>query len=352
MPCLTFELGQKIVSQFQRNRPHSARYDAACCRAIPGESDDRQRLLPLAQPELNVTAWCPKVGMETIVQNARKPVFVTVSLCAVCLCAWVVFIGSHNPPFYRRVLNVSLSGSGRWLGARTAQGKITIWEQARPSAPRQIVFPHGLLNDLRFSPDEHVLAIASEDLGTYTLAGSAPPKILRSDHKDYGSVRFSPDGQTLLVISGSSLIETIDAHSGMLRLKVCCSSIYGEAVFTPDGQRIASAGHWPSLWDTRSGQLIEHLTANREFSTFRPIAFDARRNAILMGSQDGCVYVWDLGNGQRMAVSPRPQRAYIDTLAVSTNGWVIFAGYGKACSSGIQIPDSVVLCLAHDPRAT
>ena len=263
-----------------------------------------------------------------IVAIARKPVVMAVSLCAALICAWIVFIESKNPSIERKVSTVALSSSGRWLAAGTARGNITVWDQTRPDAPKQIVFPHGSLNDLQFNPDEHVLAIASKDLGIYAPAELAAPRRLRSDHANYGSARFSRDGQNLLVITGTGAIETIDAHSGAVRLNVCCSSIYGEAVFTPDGQQIASAGHWPTLWDARSGRLIARFTANREFYTFRPIAFDAIRGAMLMGSQDGRVYAWDLGTRQRIAVSP-PQSAYVDTLAVSTNGWVAFAGFGK-----------------------
>ncbi len=259
---------------------------------------------------------------------AGNPVVVAVSLCAVFLCTWIIFIGSKNPPIDRRVSNLALSASGRWLAAGTAQGKITVWDQTRPDAPQQIAFPHGSLNDLHFSPDEHVLAIASEDLGIYTPAAPAAPRLLRSDHANYGNVRFSPDGHNLLVITGNGVIQTIDEHSGAVRLKVCCSSIYGDAVFTPDGQEIANAGHWPRLWDARSGRLVAPLTANREISALRPITFDASRDAILMGSQDGRVYAWDLKTKQRIAVSP-PQPTYVDTIAVSTNGWVIFAGFGR-----------------------
>jgi WD40 repeat protein len=262
------------------------------------------------------------------VEITRNPVVVTVSLCAVFLCAWMLFVGSKNPPVDRRVSNVALSASGRWLAAGTAQGKITVWDQTRPDPPQQVAFPHGSLNDLHFSPDEHLLAIASEDLGLYTPATSAAPRLLRSDHANYGSARFSLDGQDLLVITGNAVIETIDAHSGAVRLKVCCSSIYGDAVFTPDGQEIANAGHWPRLWDARSGRLVAPLAANREISTLRPITFDASRDAILMGSQDGRVYAWDLKTKRRIAVSP-PQPAYVDTIAVSTNGWIIFAGFGR-----------------------
>jgi WD40 repeat protein len=190
------------------------------------------------------------------------------------------------------------------------------------------VFPHGSLNDLQFSPDEGVLAIASRDLGLYALEKSAVPRLLRSDHRNYGTVRFSREGQTLLVVAGAGLIETIDRRSGALQLRVCCSSVYGEVAFTPDGQTIASAGHWPSFWDVHSGKLAGRLTADRQFMTFRPIGFDTSQGTILMGSQDGRVYAWDLKDRHFVARSAA-QPAYVDTLAVSSAGWAVFAGFGN-----------------------
>jgi len=269
--------------------------------------------------------------MEMMVETSRRTAVVALSFCVIVLCVLAVFLSSRKPRVDRRVSNVAVSSTGSWLAAGTAQGKITVWNQTNGTAPQQITFstaPYGELNDLRFSPDEHVLAIASGDLGMYAPAESASPRLLRSDHENYGSVRFSRDGQNLLVVTGAEMIETLDAHSGVLRIKECCSSIYGEVTFTPDGQAIANAGHWPSLWDARSGALLGRLTTNREFATFRPIAFDNRRGTILMGSQDGRVYAWNLRKRQLVAISP-PQSAYVDTLAVSTTGWVVFAGFGE-----------------------
>lgn len=263
-----------------------------------------------------------------LLELARKPVIAAFAFCAFLLFTWTVFTGSRSLPG-RKISSLALSASGRWLAAGTAQGKITVWDRTRPDAPRQIAFPHGTLNDLRFSPDERLLAIASADLGIYSSGESASVQMVRSDRANYGSARFSGDGQTLLVVTAASRIETIDAHTGALRREICCSSIYGEAAFAPDGRTIISAGHWPSLWDAASGQLIARLTGNREFLTFRPIAFDVGRDAILMGSQDGRVYSWDVRSGKRLAVSPA-QRDYVDTLAVSASGWVVFAGFGTS----------------------
>ena len=261
--------------------------------------------------------------------TSRTTVVVALSLSAIVSCAWVFLLNSRKPPVDRRISSIAMSRAGNWLAAGTAQGKITVWNVRSGGAPQQVTFPYGSLNDLRFSPDGRVLAIASGNLGVYAPAESAVPRLLRSDYENYGSVRFSRDGEKLLVINGRSVMETIDAHSGVLLLRVCCSSIYGDAAFTPDGQAFANAGHWPGLWDAHTGRLFGRLTTRREFETFRPIAFDEREGTILMGSQDGRVYIWNLAKRELIAVSP-PQSDYVDTLTVSNTGWVIFAAFGES----------------------
>jgi len=262
------------------------------------------------------------------VEGPARTVGITFSLCALFLCAWIVLIGLRDRTIERRVSNVALSSTGKWLAAGTSEGKITVWDRTSGVAARQIDFPHGSLNDLQFSPDEHLLAIASKDLGIYAPEQSAAPWLVRSDAQNYGTVRFSRDGKNLLVVTGTGVIETIDAHSGATRLTICCSSVYGEVSFTPDEQAIANAGHWPSLWDAGSGHLVAQFTSDRQISTFRPIAFDANRGTILMGSQDGRVYGWDLKTRHLIAKSA-PQSEYVDTLTVSGTGWVIYAGFGS-----------------------
>jgi WD40 repeat protein len=266
--------------------------------------------------------------MGVITETPRGTVLAALALSAVSLCVWLVFVGSRNWLIERRVSNVALSKTGRWLAAGTSHGKITVWDHASGAGPRHVDFRRGPLNDLQFSPDETLLAIASRDLGIYDLEQPAALRLLRSDGRNYGTIRFSRDGQTVLVVTGKGLIEILDAHSGDTRLKVCCSSVYGEAAFTPDGNALANAGHWPAVWDVRSGQLVWRLTTNRQFETFGPISFDGAHGTMLMGSQDGRVYVWDLTTRHLVAISA-PQSEYVDTLAVSASGWVVYAGFGR-----------------------
>ncbi len=231
-------------------------------------------------------------------------------------------------PADRKISSVALSRTGRWLAAGTSDGAISVWDRATGTVAQHIQFDHGPLNDLQFSPDETLLAVAARDLVVYQLGQSALPRLLRSDGRNYGTVRFSADGTTILVVTGKATVEEIDVHSGASRIQICCSSIYGEVAFTPDRQTIVNAGHWPSLWDAGSGHLVAHLANDREFYAFRPIAFDDDGGTILMGSQNGRVYVWSLATKQLAAISPA-QSQYVDVLTVLAGGWVAYAGLGK-----------------------
>ena len=121
---------------------------------------------------------------------------------------------------------MALSRSGTWLAAGTAQGNIAVWDLRRPDVPLRIAFRHDRLNDLQFSPDEQMLAIAAQDLGTYKPAQPGLPRTLCADQANYGSARFRLGGQNLLAVTGASIIELLDAHTGVVRFKLCCSSIW------------------------------------------------------------------------------------------------------------------------------
>jgi hypothetical protein len=79
--------------------------------------------------------------------------------------------------------------------------------------------------------------------------------------------RFSRDEKDPSVVTATGLIERIDVDSGATRVKICCSTIYGEVAFTRDEQALVNAGHWPRIRDVNSGGRIGVLTPSRESFT-------------------------------------------------------------------------------------
>lgn len=247
---------------------------------------------------------------------------------ACALVGWSLW-SSHQPTGeVRKIVNVAVTKSGTLLAAGTASGRVAVWKLGRDAQPVQIRSGKGVLNDLEFSPDERWLAIADRSLTLMPMDPANESIVLRDDGENYGTVRFSSAGDTILTITGSGAIEILNAKSGKASMRVCCSSIGGAVAFSQDGSFFVAAGHLPRIWETRTGSLLARLTREREFMCLGPIGFLG--NNLLMGSQDGGIRVWDLRTRQSIGGSPRTSD-WVDTIAVQERtGLVAYAGFGKA----------------------
>ena len=258
----------------------------------------------------------------------RRTVLIFVLLVVSGSLAAVFFARSMPAHSDRLISRIAISNNRTWLAVGTPGGRIFLWGRDRSRSPRQVNDQHGSLNDLDFSPDGHWLAVASRHLTLYPVDPKLTRVTVRDDDRNYGSVRFSPDGGNLLTIAGNGATELIDLPSRSSVFYSCCSTIYGDVAFAPN-QSIYIAGHWPSIWDLPGAQLLARLTRYREEQSFGPIAFDRVNNLALMGSQDGRVYAWDLATHQLRGSSPA-HSGYVQTIAVlGESGWVAFATLGK-----------------------
>ena len=118
----------------------------------------------MRQLELKLAVRC--LNERQMNTSIRRTVLIALSLSAVSLCAWIVFIGSAGRPIDRRVSIVSLSRTGKWLAAGTAQGKITVWDQESKFLTReesytrqhlfvQVAESNGLLQNMSLRCDRY-----------------------------------------------------------------------------------------------------------------------------------------------------------------------------------------------------
>ena len=244
------------------------------------------------------------------------------------LCVLVAWSPHRELP--RRLHVLALSSDGRWIAGGTRQGHVRIWDLEDETHPSEVVESAGALNDLRFSRNAKYLAVANRNITIVPLSNADEPRIVRTDQANYGSVRFSPDGRTLLTINGKGAVMTIDLPTGAINPGHCCTSIWGDVDYSPNGTQVVWAGHWPGVWDLPAGVLVGRFTETREFMTFGPIAIEPSGETIYMGSQDGRVYQWNLKTRKLLRKS-QAQSGYVRTLSlVGRSGWVAYAEEGGA----------------------
>jgi len=243
---------------------------------------------------------------------------------------WLAIKATPEPAVSRRIGVIAVSPSGRLLASGTTEGHIRIWSLERSQLVREVREIDGPLNDLRFDPGEEYLAVANRNLTLVPVGRPGSTRVIRDDRANYGTVKFTSQGRSLVTINGTGAMVEIETGTGAIHAKVCCSTIYGEVALSPDDTLMIGAGHWPGVWDFHSGRLIGRLTAEREFMAFGPIAMDAGRGLVYLGSQDGRVHVWDLGTRRFVRASP-PQWGYVSTISVlGESGWVAYAAQGGA----------------------
>jgi WD40 repeat protein len=230
------------------------------------------------------------------------------------------------PPIQRNqtITVVALGSTGKWAAGGTSDGTIRIWDLTDARATGKVLAVTGKLNDLRFSVADEYLAVANQDITLFPLQAGAVQRVIRDDHANYGAVRFSADGRSLLTINGKGAVSTIDLTAGVVQPGHCCTSVWGDVDFTPDGKQVVWAGHWPGLWNLRSGTLTSRLTESRQFMAFGPIAWDAG-GTVFMGSQDGRVYQWDLETRRLVRTSPAKPGYVHSITAVGDTGWIAFS---------------------------
>lgn len=222
-----------------------------------------------------------------------------------------------DPKPGRRLTVIAISPSKQWIAAASAAGWVSLWDLARPEQLHQVQTPDATPRALAFSPDDRYLLIAhSRGLARHTVMGLQPLQTLRRD-AGFRSVEF----HRLLGWLAVSDRGTLEQET------VSCCSTTGSAAFTPDGAFIVTSGERPALW-LRTGALLARLTRPGEHSDFGAIAFDARRNWLLLGSRDGRAYAWDLATRQLRAKSPEPAGAVESVAAVPGSPWIALGKTG------------------------
>jgi WD40 repeat protein len=260
----------------------------------------------------------------------------------------------------------AISPNGRVLAAGTTTGttmfRVQLWDITDLAAPVLMGPPLGeftqLVEQVAFSPDNGVLAAASDD-GTVRLWGIGTPSepsplgTLTGPVNHVLGLGLSPDGKQLAAASADKSvwlwnIEAPERPEALATITGFDNYAYSVA-FSPDGKILAtgSADKSVRLWgitDPRRPRLIGHpLTGPGNY--VYTLGFQGPRGDILAAAvPDGSVWQWDVHD---------PEHAHaIATLTAADSGQVFVAAYSPDGSVLAAADNKTVRLWSTDPDRT
>ncbi len=193
----------------------------------------------------------------------------------------------------------------------------TQWELPEDAIAR---LGKGRINDMRYSPDGTVLAVATTiGIWLYDTDVYQERALLLQDRKDVEKIKFTPDGKTIASADGYSDITHWNVGTRKPKNTFTDgSAIYRNILFSPDGQIFAYETFKEIyLWDMVSGESKHILKEHSDFVT--SISFSPDGKTLASGSKDQSIRFWDVATGtlkQTLTVHP----AGITNVAFSPDG--------------------------------
>lgn len=191
-------------------------------------------------------------------------------------------------------------------------------------------FGKGYINDIAYSPDGILLAVATS-IGVWLYDASTDTELnLLSEEPDYvQAIAFSPDSNTLASggYSPNNVIRLWDTDTGKLLDTLEGDEEILALTFSPDGTMLASSGGWPDypiqLWSLTHRQL-QYTRFGHTRWTFA-LTFSADGKTLISGSEDHTVRLWDVDTGEVKYILEE-HRDDVNSVVLSPDGKTLASG--------------------------
>jgi WD40 repeat protein len=198
------------------------------------------------------------------------------------------------------------------------------------------------------SPDGRSVAVVGGTPGQGELSlsdlktGKALSRTRANSVWPFMAVEFSPDGK-LVAVGGGREVRAFDSRAGALLFQSAehPDPIYA-TVFSPDGQRIASAGIGKQksirFWQAQTGQKLPPIET--EFKgAIKSLAYSRDGTRLAAGGLDGTARVFDVGSGAEQTMFKHDKN--VNGVAFSPDGQRLAVALddSRVIVYGLQKPD-------------
>ncbi|MEK6299117.1 MAG: protein kinase [Acidobacteriota bacterium] len=265
------------------------------------------------------------------------------------------------------VRHLSFSSDGKRLASGADDGTARVWEIATGLELTRVSVgsPGWSVRYLAFSPDGKMLACDAQQPRAVTMYDSTTGNKLRefAGRKGAGPIQFSPDGRSLFLIVGNTVV-VVDARTGeeTAVLQGHSGRIRSVAV-SPDGETMATGSEdfTARVWDAATGAALRTFKGHE--GTIFSVAFSRDCKTLATASSDLTARLWDIGSAlepaflktsdsQAVVFSPsrsRPAVAALGSRIVklldASNGKLIatFEGHSAGVWTAAFSPDGETL---------